>query len=149
LARPGWLLFRSQLDSDYPQYDVSYDVRDRARLVNAILFSDGAPNIKDRAVDVFLSSKPAPKFADAAGIWKCSFADVNSKHVAKAVQIQICLYRVVNTALVPAAGRDAHTLGSLSNLLGSEMPGYLAMPAFPDVAPDPKPRQVEVCGAVQ
>jgi hypothetical protein len=88
-----WLLFRSQLDIDYPQYDVSYDVRDRARLVNTILFSDGAPNIKDRAVDVFLSSKPAPKFADAAGIiWRCCFAEMNFKQVAKAVQSKpVCM----------------------------------------------------------
>jgi hypothetical protein len=50
------------------QYDVSYDVRDRARFANAILFSEGAPHLKDRAADIFLATKPAPKFVDVAGV---------------------------------------------------------------------------------
>lgn len=140
------------------QYDTSYDVRDRARLVNALLFSDTASHLKDCAADIFLSSKPAPKFADAAGMhghqvahWRFDNFQVVGSHCGVALfEVRANGDNRVNKAAdaryccALAAGRDAHALGSLSNVLGTELPGYLAMPAFPEVAPDPKPRQVEV-----
>lgn len=49
------------------QYDTNYDIRDRARMMKAILFDENMAALRDRASDIFLCSKPAPKFQDIAG----------------------------------------------------------------------------------
>lgn len=51
----------------HQQYDTNYDIRDRARLVRAIIFDERTAHLKERASEIFLASKPAPKFQDPTG----------------------------------------------------------------------------------
>lgn len=47
----------------------------------------------------------------------------------------------------PAVDRDHFQLGSLSHLLNAKAVGYQELPDWPDEAPDPSVRNVEVCRA--
>eukprot|EP00457_Paulinella_chromatophora_P000815 gb/GEZN01000815.1/.p1 GENE.gb/GEZN01000815.1/~~gb/GEZN01000815.1/.p1 ORF type:complete len:1083 (+),score=281.68 gb/GEZN01000815.1/:92-3340(+) len=104
------LLFKYVMD--LCKYDLSYDLRDRARLLRSLFFKKkgdaGAAalgtEVKERLKDVLLANKPAP------------------------------------LTTLPFKARDRWVLGSLSHLLDRPIPGYEPLPDFALVPSDPSLR---------
>ena len=47
---------------DMGRYDMDFDIRDRARMMRAILVADHSPLLRDKAHALFLSSRQPPEF---------------------------------------------------------------------------------------
>eukprot|EP01135_Chromosphaera_perkinsii_P002899 Nk52_evm10s230 gene=Nk52_evmTU10s230 len=95
------------------RYDMTYDIRDRARFLRAMLVpedgdGEGASSIiRDSARNIFLCDKPAPG-------WDSEFS-----------------------------AYSRFQLGTMSLLLNQEAKGYQPLPDFPTEAPDPSTRDVD------
>ncbi|CAD5125567.1 DgyrCDS13770 [Dimorphilus gyrociliatus] len=94
------------------KYDQSYDIRDRARYLKALVLPGDQPSLLSKyAKKIFLCSKPAP-------VLQSRFKD-----------------------------RDQFQLGTLSHMINQAAVGYHDLPMWPEVAPDPKVRDIEITPA--
>eukprot|EP00808_Paulinella_micropora_P002780 g68684.t1 len=110
LANPKQTSLLFKYVMDLSKYDLSYDLRDRARLLRILFFkkkSDGASAtakgtaVKDKLKEVLLAAKPSP------------------------------------TSEAPFRARDRWVLGTMSHLLDRRISGYEPLPPFAETPSDP------------
>ena len=111
------LLFKYVMDMS--KYDLSYDIRDRARLMRALFFKK-----KETA------TAPASTAAAAA-----SAPVATGSEVKETLKQLFLIPKPAPTVDDKTAAHDRYTLGTLSQTLGVVVSGYSELPDFPLLAP--------------
>ena len=117
------LLFKYVMDMS--KYDLSYDIRDRARLMRALFFKK-----KDTTAAAAAAPPPPPATAAAAGA-----------EVKDTLKQLFLIPKPPPTVDDQTAAHDRYTLSTLSQTLGVVVTGYSELPDFPLMAPSGEVRK--------
>ncbi len=113
------------------KYDLNYDVRDRARLIKAVLLSSSSI-LSQHARRLMITPKPAPVTA------------LGKPHLIKLVSHSFNLLRrfwreitLTIQQITEAEGRTSeYVLGTLSHVVNHKVQGYQEISDFPEVPPN-------------
>lgn len=133
------------------KYDQNYDIRDRARFIRQLIVpTEKSGALSKYAKKLFLALKPAPVLESpfkGKEIFTCWQELSYFWFKIQEWKWGLILANVVGVFW--GIDRDHFQLGSLSHLLNAKAGGYQELPDWPETAPDPSVRNVEVKESVR
>ncbi|KAF9973751.1 AP-3 complex subunit beta-2 [Actinomortierella ambigua] len=132
------------------RYDLSYDVRDRARFFRSLIYGDqrtASSRLNGQAVEEEGSEEHADHQEDHSaheagqndeGGFEYSIKDLELSDHVRAILLSDKQPPVHEN---PSNGRENYTMGSMSMVLNRSVAGYEPLPDWPTVQPDPSIRR--------